>query len=79
MVKNFDVFKIIILILFNLDFITALVCTTDCKYLFSGSNDKSIKIWDMISFENINTIYGHSSNNIIFQIMNILYLHFYIS
>jgi len=49
----------------------------DCKYIITGSRDKTIKIWDTNSWKLITTLIGHSETvNIckFIQMKNILYL-----
>jgi WD40 repeat protein len=43
------------------DMITSLTATTDSKWVISGSNDKTIKIWDLTTGKHLSTLIGHQN------------------
>ncbi|MBK6267273.1 caspase family protein [Marivirga sp. S37H4] len=50
--------------------VKALQLSQDGKYLFTGSRDKTIKLWDVETAREINTFFGHSSTINGFSINN---------
>ena len=45
----------------HLNYVTSVAISPDGKYIVSGSNDSTIKIWDIKTAECLNTLEWHSS------------------
>ena len=44
------------------DWVRAVAVTPDSKKAISGSNDKTLKVWDIESFTELSTLEGHTKS-----------------